>query len=55
MYLLAVDSKTSNPNIGEADLRRVLKSYASYPNSVRTRLALSKDARSSDAVKQSAT
>jgi transposase InsO family protein len=29
---------------GEGDLRRVLKSYASYHNSVRTHLALSKDA-----------
>jgi transposase InsO family protein len=29
---------------GEADLRRVLKSYASYYNSVRTHLALRKDA-----------
>jgi len=30
--------------VGEADLRRVLKAYASYYNRVRTHLSLSKDA-----------
>jgi hypothetical protein len=29
---------------GEADLRRILKAYASYYNQVRTHLSLSKDA-----------